>query len=67
MKQQITWRETGVDSVNGYGIEVNYLFTSFDKDEIDYLKKWCEAQIGDMLVDEHITGFTLSTKEVSEK
>lgn len=54
MKQQITWEETKGDSVNGYGIKIHYLFTSFDKSEIDELKARCEENIKGGLVFEPV-------------
>ena len=54
MKQQITWEETKGDSVNGYGIKLHYLFTSFDKSEIDELKERCNKNIGGGLVFESV-------------
>lgn len=54
MKQQVTWKETKGDSVNGYGVQVIYTFTSFDKSEIDELKARCEKNIADGLVFEPV-------------
>ena len=54
MKQQITWEPPTVDSANGYGIKIHYLFTSFDKQEIDELKEWCEKHIDAGLVFEPV-------------
>ena len=45
MNEMITWNEIECDSVNGYGMQVHYSFTSFDKSEIDRVKKWCESHI----------------------
>ena len=50
MKQQITWEETKCDSVNGYGIKIHYLYTSFNKDEIDELKEWCMEHLNSGVV-----------------
>lgn len=54
MRQQITWEETKGDSVNGFGVQIHYLFTSFDKAEIDELKARCEENIADGLVFEPV-------------
>ena len=54
MKQQVTWEETKGDSVNGYGVKIHYLFTSFDKSEIDELKARCKQNIADGLVFEPV-------------
>lgn len=45
MNEMITWNELECDSVNGYGIQIHYSFNSFDKSEIDRVKKWCESHI----------------------
>ena len=45
MKEYISWQRTKGDTVNGYGIQVNYLFTSFDPNEIAKMEKWCNEFI----------------------
>ena len=50
MREQITWEETRGDSVNGFGIKIHYLYTSFDKDEIEELKEWCMEHLNGGLV-----------------
>ena len=55
MNQLITWNETECDSVNGYGIQTHYTFTSFDKSEIDKFKKWCESHIHASVKLENVT------------
>ena len=45
MKQMITWEKTKGDSVNGYGIQIHYSFTSLNKSEIDELETWCKRHI----------------------
>lgn len=50
MKQTINFNMLEVDTVNGYGIQIHYTFTSFDRIEIEKLKKWCEKHISGGLV-----------------
>lgn len=45
MNEMITWNELECNSTNGYGIQIHYSFNSFDKSEIDRVKKWCESHI----------------------
>ena len=55
MKQFITYNETKGDTINGYGIQIHYSFTSFDKSEIDELREWCKKHINAGVVLEPIS------------
>ena len=54
MKQSITYNMIAVDTNNGYGIQVHYTFTSFDRQEIENIKEWCEKHIGGGLAIEDV-------------
>ena len=54
MKQSITYNMLNVDTNNGYGIQVHYTFTSFDRQEIEDIKDWCEKHISSGLVFEDV-------------
>lgn len=45
MKEHIHWQELEANSVNGYGIQVTYTLTSFDAEEVEKMKKWCNEFI----------------------
>ena len=50
MKEQIHWRKLKADSVNGYGIQVTYTFTSFDYGEVENIEKYCKECIKDGII-----------------
>lgn len=50
MKHTINWEMLDSDSVNGFGLLIKFTFNSFDYDEIQALKKWCENHVGTALV-----------------
>ena len=54
MKQNINWNMLEVDTTNGYGIQIHYTLTSFDRTEIEGVKEWCEKHIGNGLVIEPV-------------
>ena len=54
MKMNINYNMLEVDTNNGYGIQVHFTFTSFNRKEIEEIKEWCEEKIGNGLVREHI-------------
>ena len=45
MKEHISWQKLKGDTVNGYGVQVTYTFTSFDASEVDKMEKWCKEFI----------------------
>lgn len=45
MKQTINFNMIKENTVNGYGIQIHYTFTSFDRKEIEEIRKWCEKHI----------------------
>jgi hypothetical protein len=45
MKEHIHWQKLKGDTVNGYGVQVTYTFTSFDFEEIDKMEKFCNEFI----------------------
>lgn len=50
MRQFISWKNLGVDSVNGHSVQIIYTFSSFDQEEIDELRERCKENIADGLV-----------------
>ena len=54
MKTNINYNMLKADTVNGYGIQVHYTFTSFDRQEIEDIKDWCEKHICAGLVFEDV-------------
>ena len=50
MKQCLNYNMLNVDTTNGYGIQVHYTYTSFDQQEIEAIKEWCEKHICSGLV-----------------
>ena len=50
MKQNITYNMLNCDTTNGYGIQIHYTFTSFDRTEIEEFRNWCEKHISSGLV-----------------
>ena len=62
MKQHISWQKLKGDTVNGFGVQIIYTFTSFDTTEIEGMEKFCKDHIKDGLIfngvrlDEHIGG-----------
>ena len=54
MKQNINYNMLEADTDNGYGIQVHYTFTSFDRQEIEDVKEWCEKHISGGLVFEGV-------------
>ncbi len=45
MKEHIHWQKLKGDTVNGYGVQVIYTFTSFDAEEVDKMEKFCKEFI----------------------
>lgn len=45
MKQTVNYNVLEGDSVNGYGVTIQYTFTSFDPQEIEEIKEWCARNI----------------------
>lgn len=45
MKEHIHWQKLKADSVNGYGVQVTYTFTSFDAEEVEKMEKFCNEFI----------------------
>ena len=45
MKEHIHWQKLKADSVNGFGVQITYTFTSFDPNEIAKMEKWCNEFI----------------------
>ena len=50
MKEHIHWQKLKGDTVDGYGVQVTYTFTSFDFAEIDKMEKWCRDSIKDGII-----------------
>ena len=55
MKQNVNWNMLKADTINGYGIQIHYSFTSFDIKEIEDVQKFCEKHIGGGLVFEPVS------------
>ena len=55
MKQTISYNMLKGDTINGYGIQVHYTFTSFDPQEIEDVREWCEKHINSGLMCESVS------------
>ena len=42
MREQLTWNDFDCNTVEGFGINITYHFTTFDQEEFDEFKKWCK-------------------------
>lgn len=42
MREQLTWNDVDYNTVEGYGINITYHFTTFYQEEFDEFKKWCK-------------------------
>ena len=45
MKEHIHWQKLKTDSINGYGVQITYTFTSFDAKEVEKMEKFCNEFI----------------------
>lgn len=50
MKVTVSWKDCGVDTVNGYKIKVTQEYSSFDETEIEQLKEQLNAVVPGMVV-----------------
>ena len=46
MKEFIAWRNLECDSVNGDKIQITLTFSSFDRNEIEEVRNYCNKYIG---------------------
>ena len=59
MKEHIHWQPLPADSVNGYCIQINYLFTSFDPNEIAKMEKWCNEFIKEGVIVDGVRAYDI--------
>ena len=59
MKQQIHWQKLKGDSVNGYGVQVTYTFTSFDVEEVDKMERFCKEFIKEGVIVDGVRAYDI--------
>lgn len=55
MREQLTWNILDCNTVEGFGINITYHFTTFDQEEFDEFKKWCKKHIQSGLIIDNVT------------
>lgn len=75
MKEHIHWQKLKANTVNGYGVQVTYTFTSFDYKEVENVEKYCKECIKDGIIvdgvraygtDEYRNKYTEKVEEAEE-
>lgn len=59
MREHIHWQELKNDSVNGYGVQIIYTFTSFDAEEVKKMKKFCEEFIRECVIVDGVRAYDI--------
>ena len=59
MKEHIHWQRLKGDSVEGYGVQVTYTFTSFDADEIEKMEKFCKEFIKEGVIVDGVRAYDI--------
>lgn len=57
MKEHIHWQKLKANSVNGYGVQVTYTFTSFDYEEVETMEKYCKEHIKDGIIVDDVRAY----------
>lgn len=59
MKEHIHWQKLKCDTVNGYGVQITYTFTSFDSEETDKMEKWCNKFIKSGVIVDGVSAYDI--------
>lgn len=67
MREHIHWQKLKGDTVNGYGVQITYTFTSFDSKEMDKMEKWCNEFIKSGVIVDGVRPYDITEYNVDKE